>query len=190
MQPGSGSQPVPELSVNAAASLRPFAAEINVGGEWIKVPPYPAADWLELLMGKLELFSIFPGLCSEEDQEFVEECLAAGIVDANEIDEATLDLIETVSGRSWWITLRLVNVAEEKWGVLGTDMMLHGVDATKLSLSAWLDILWVTVFKHLDDKKWLMFASQIEAPPPEVEVRDSLETMEMSSDSFTALMRG
>lgn len=190
MQPGSGSQPVPEQTVNAVASLRPFATEIQVGGEWIKVPAYPAADWLELLMGPLELFAIFPGLCSEEDQEFVEDCLAEGVVTANDVDDATLDLIETVSGRPWWITLRMVNVAETKWSVLGADMALHGVDATKLSLSGWLDVLWVTIFKHLDDKKWLMFASQIEVPPPQVEVRDSIETMEMSSDSFTALMRG
>lgn len=190
MQPGSGKQSVPEQVTNAVASLRPFDTEIEVAREWVRVPARPAADWLELLMGPIELFLIFPGLCDEEDREFVEDCLAQETVTAEEVDEATLDLIEAVSGRPWWVTLRMVNVAETKWGILGADMMLRGVDATRVSFAAWLDMLWMTIFKYLDEDKWTMFSTQIEIPPPEVAARQSIETMEMSSDSFTSLMAG
>lgn len=190
MHPGSGSASVPEQAVNAVASLRPFDAEVNVAGQWIPVPAMSAAEWLELIMGDLELFAIFPGQCSEEDQDYVDQCLLEGVVDTDEVDEATLDLIEAAGGRPWWIVLRMIRVAEDKWGVLGADMIRTGVDPRNLSLSAWLDVLWITFFQHMDDKKWIIFASQIEAVPPQAAARQSIETMEMSSDSFTALMRG
>jgi len=189
--PGSDNpQSIPEQVTNAVASLRPFATEINVNDEWVTVPAYPAADWLELLMGDVQLYTIFPGLCDEEDQEYVEECLIAGAVSVSDIEDATLDLIETVSGRPWWMTLRIVAICQQRWGVIGTDMIIKGVDASKVSLAAWLDVAWIVMFNHLAEDKWTMFASQIETPPPQMIEAEPMETVEMSVDSFTSLMRG
>jgi hypothetical protein len=190
VQPASGRQSVPTQVTNAVASLRPFDAEINVAGEWITVPAAPAADWLELLMGNIELFAIFPGLCDEEDQEYVESCLRSGAVSVFDIENATLDLIETVSGRPWWIALRIIQLYESAWGIVGAYLIQQGIDTTRISLAAWLDVAWPTLFMHLPDDKWSMFAAQIEAPPPEEAQRSSIETVEMSQDTFTALMRG
>ena len=192
MQPGSVNQhqAVPFLPTNAVASLRPFATEINVADRWVPVPALPAADWLDLLMGDLELFLVFPGLCASEDQNYVEDCLYQGMISVSDIEDATLALIETVSGRPWWVALRLIAICEQKWGVIGTDMIRAGLDFERISLAAWLDVAWVTLFKHLAEDKWTMAASQIEAPPPQALQREPIETMEMSVDAFTSLMRG
>lgn len=190
MQPGSGSQPIPEQVTNALASLRPSDTEVYVAGEWVLVPAQTAADWLELLMGDLEPAVIFPGLCDAEDQEWVDDCLRDGVISVPEVERITLNLIEAVSGKPWWITLRMINIAERKWGVVGTDLLRQGIDATRMSLAAWLDVLWVTIFGHLEPEKWTMLALQLEAPPPEETSRSSIDTMEMSEDSFTSLMQG
>jgi len=152
--------------------------------------PVPAADWLELLMGDIELFAIFPGLCDEEDQEYVDDCLKIGTVSVLDIENATLDLIETVSGRPWWVAVRIIQLYESAWGVIGADLIRHGIDPTRISLAAWLDVAWPTLFMHLPEDKWSMFAAQIEAPPPEEAERSSIEAVEMSQDAFTTLMRG
>jgi hypothetical protein len=190
VQPGSGKTPVPEQTVNAVASLRPFATEVNVAGQWVPFPALTAADWLELLMGDLELFLIFPGQCDEDDQEFVDDCLVQGFVDVDEVDEAALNLIETAGGRPWWIVLRMIRVVQDKWGILGAEMTRMGVHPDAVSLSAWLDVLWNLFFQHMDEQKWIMFATQLETPPPQIAARQTIDTMEMSTDSFTSLMRG
>jgi hypothetical protein len=190
VQPASGRQALPAQVTNAVASLRPFDAEIAVAGEWVTIPAAPAADWLELLMGDIELFAIFPGLCSEEDQDYVDDCLRSGAVSVIDIENATLDLIEVASGRPWWVALRVIALYETAWGVLGADLIRRGIDTTRLSLAAWLDVAWPNLFMHLPEDKWTMFALQIEEPPPEEAERSSIDTLEMSQDSFTALMRG
>jgi hypothetical protein len=188
--PGSGSQPVPEQATNAIASLRPFDTEVEVAGQWVRVPARPAVDWLEQLMGDIELFMIFPGFCDPEDADFVDECLRTGEVTTDEVDGVTLTLIETASGRPWWTTLRMIHIAEQRWGILGSEMTRLGIDPTRISLAAWLDVLWPMFFRYMDEQKWTTFAAQIEVPPPQEAARDSIDTMEMSTDSFTSLMRG
>lgn len=141
-------------------------------------------------MGEVELFHILPGFCEPEDQEYVDDALMAGNVTTEEVDSVTLTLIEMVSGRPWWVAVRMINVAELKWGTFGAEMAMIGIDPTRISLAAWLDVLWQLFFRFLDPQKWVTFTAQIEAPPPGEAPRDSIESMEMSTDSFTALMRG
>ena len=102
--------------------------------------------------------------------------LSSPVCAAPKINEATLDLIEIVSGRPWWIAMRMIYVAEHRWGVIGTAMIQQGIDFTRISLAAWMDVAWLTMFTHMDEKKWTMFASQMEAPPPH--------------EAFTSLMQG
>lgn len=193
MQPASGSQapPLPELVNNPVASLRPFVAEVLVCDEWIPIPAHPAATWIEQFMGgDPELDAIFPGFCSDEDQEYVNECLFNGCLDVGSVQRLTLDLISQVSGRPWWVAVRMVMIAETRWSILTSDMTLRNVRPDMLSFSAWLDVLWSSIFSHLPQEKWIEMSSLIESPPPSEAPEDPMETMEMSVDMFSNLMRG
>jgi hypothetical protein len=152
-----------------------------------------AVDWLELLWGDpqdLELETIFPGLADDEDQDYVNEVLLSGDLSLDRLQRLALDVISEVSGRPWWVTLRMISIAESKWSILGGDLVLRGIDAGKLSLSAWLDALWPIIFDRLPRDKWTMLSSMIEAVPPSETETTALESMEMSVDEFSNLMRG
>ena len=84
----------------------------------------------------------------------------------------------------------MIRVVQDKWGILGAEMTRMGVHPDAVSLSAWLDVLWNLFFQHMDEQKWIMFATQLETPPPQIAARQTIDTMEMSTDSFTSLMRG
>ena len=199
MQPG-GSQPqtpqLPELVNNPVASLRPFDVEVRIGDNWIVVPGRPAVDWLELIMGDLEEFdldAIFPGLAEDPD-ELVNESLWNGEVTVDDLYRKALELISAVAGRPWYVALRMIRLAESRWSILGSAVA-RNVDVTKVSLSAWLDELWLQLFEHTGQDKWTMLASQIEIEPPpltpdEETQKDPFAGMEMSRDQFTQLMRG
>lgn len=145
----------------------------------------PAVDWLAILMtDSLQLDDIFPGLLSADDTDFVEEQIILGRLGMTEFQALVLDIVETVSARKWYVTLRLVDMAKRSWDAIGAEMLLRGVDATHVSLSAWLDILLITVLRNMESKDVPMFTMRLEAPPDEDK---EPEEMEMAASDFLAL---
>ena len=160
-------------------------------GEWVAVPAQPAATWLEQFMGgDLDLDAIFPGFCEAEQQDFVNDCLLEGCLDIEQLEKLTLGLIGQVAGRPWWVALRMIMVAEQRWSILGADLIVRKIDAATVSLSAWLDALWSSIFSHLPQDKWLEMSLIIETPPPSEAPEDPMEAMEISVDAFASMMRG
>jgi hypothetical protein len=191
VQPGSGNPTpqLPELVRDPTASLRPQPAEIVLAGESFTVPARCAADWLEVLMGGVDLDEVFPGLCDEDEADDVRYLMLEEVFTSQAVENATLDLISFAAGRPWWVALRMIQLAESQWSILGAALILHHVDPERLSLSAWLDALWATIFDHVPRDKWLTLASEIEMPPKELNT-DPFDTMDMSVEQFTMLMSG
>lgn len=168
--------------------------EVRIADAWILVPARPAADWLELLMGdprELDLDAIFPGLAEDPDN-WVNESLWAGDISPQELEQKTLELISTVSGRPWYVAMRMVSLAQAHWSVLGTTLLLHGIHADRVSLSSWLDGLWYAIFSNIKKEERTKLALLIEAKPVKLQrnSEDVFESMEMTTDQFTNLMRG
>lgn len=137
-----------------------------------------------------DLDLVFPGLCSEEDQDAVGQALLEGCLDIPGLQRLTLDLISQVAGRPWWVAVRMIQIAELRWSILGADLVLRRIDADSISFSAWLDALWVTIFNHLPQEKWIEMSTMIEIPPPSEAPEDPMESLEMSPEAFANLMRG
>lgn len=176
---------VPKLNQDPVQSLQPWPVVIAFHGEELTIPALPAVDWLTVLMsGEFSLDDVFPGLLDEDDADWVDEQLALGRVGMDEFRATVLDVIETISARKWWVTLRLVDVARHSWDVIGAELTVRGVDATRVSLSAWLDVVLITVLKNMDAKDTTMFNLRLEAPP---EDEEKPEEMEMDRSSFLAL---
>ena len=108
-------------------------------------------------------------------------------LETEQLLELSLDIIEAASGRRWWIALRLIGVMMANWHVLGAEMLLRGVDATRLSLSGWLDVALLLAIRNMEPKDVTMFTSQLELPPPEERV-EIMEDMEMPRDQFLSIM--
>lgn len=167
-------------------SLQPWPVEVIFAGTRFEMPPLPAAEWLQVLLADdMDLADIFPGWLSEEEQELINDALFDGVVDMDQLYETCLELVTTVSGRPWWVALRLVSTARASWQVLGAEMLLKGVDASVLSLSGWLDVLLLLVMRNIDPKEAMMFTLKLEQPPPGVETK--APEPEMSASAFLSM---
>lgn len=127
----------------------------------------------------------------DQDQILLELCpqgyelLLDEELDPEELTRALLDVIEQVSGRKWWIALRLIWVVRANWNVLGAEMFYRHIDPTALSLSAWLDVMLVLTIKAMEPKDVSMFTSKLELPPPGETIAE--EEMVMSADQFLSM---
>lgn len=147
----------------------------------------PAADWLALLMQEnIDLFDIVPGLCPDLEERLMPLVFEEKIP-LTDIRRASLDVISAVTGRPYWFAMRLIKTVSVSWEVVGGELALRGVDAERLSISAWLDAVLLICLKHLESAKVTLFMSQLEAPP--VDEMENVPEMEMSADAFLALGR-
>jgi hypothetical protein len=179
---------VPSLNRDPVQSLQPWAVVVHCAGADVEIPALPATDWLAVLMADpVQFDDIFPGFLSPDDEAWVEEQILHGALDFDEFRETALAILETVSARRWWVTLRLVGVMKGSWDVLGSRLILRGVDASKLSLSAWLDIALITILENMEPKDTQMFTMRLERAPDEEDQPEP--EPEMDSSAFLALGR-
>lgn len=142
-----------------------------------------AADWLQLLMSDVRPDDVFPGLLEEDDREFVEQQLHAGLLEYDDVQRLAMDIISTVCARPWWVAMRLIAVAKQSWDALGGDMAK--IDPERRPLAAWLDYLFLLLVRNIDDKKRTMFLLKLEAVPEGW--GEEAKEPEMSADAFLAL---
>jgi hypothetical protein len=179
---------IPKLNRDPIQSLCPLPLAVSTNEGDYEIPAMTAAEWLSVLMVEnLSLDDIFPGLLSPDEVEQVEEEIILGSLGIEELNQLVIDIIETISARPWWVTMRLVEVARGSWDMLGAEMGMRGIDATRVSLSLWLDMLLLVAVKNMEQKDVQMFMLKLESPPPGVQ---SQEELEMSPEQFMALASG
>jgi hypothetical protein len=175
----SGRIPVPKHNKDPVWSLAPWPVEVTINGQLVTVPAVPAVDWLVYLLKEVpDVDGLIMDLMPEVEDVFLDSELPL-----DGLYELVLDILETVSARSWWITLRLIGVAVSSWGLLGPEMQFHGVDANVVSLAAWLDALMMIMLQNMDSKDVTMFIMRLETPPLNVETPEP----EMSRAAFLSL---
>lgn len=144
-----------------------------------------AASWLSVLMSDgIDLWDIVPGLCPELNDPMTKMLLNEDI-DGEEVRKAALDILETASGRKWWITMRLISAVRNSWEVVGGELALQGVRANEVPLGAWLDAAFLVCIRGLEPDKVTMFTSQLEVPPIDISVEAN--EMVMSPSEFAAI---
>jgi hypothetical protein len=176
---------IPKLVTDPVASLTPWPIEIQVGSVHAIIPATYAVDWLSILMvgDKLWLEDVFPGMTLDPDA--MEEALEAGQLDAVDFQDLALAAISSASGRPWWVALRLIETVRANWDQLGPEFVYRNIDATRVSLSAWLDVTMLLALKSVKQDQIPMFLAQLEAPPPGEEAADDGG---MNADQFLSMM--
>ena len=187
------SQPVterlvlPRFVTDPIWSLQPWPVVLELGERTLEIPALPASQWLAVLMvGELELEDIVPGLLCEEDADEVEEALYTGLLTLEQLNMLALDVVSQVSGRPWWVALRLVELARLHWDNLATEMTR--ADASRLSLSGWLDVLFVALLRAMEEGRRQMFLLKLEQPPKALD-KAVPEDPGMSAAEFLAMAR-
>lgn len=184
--PGGSQIPLPHLVLDPVWSLKQWPVVMDVAGREVAIPAMCAADWLHTLMNvNLTTDDVFPGLLDDDDHQFVEEQLHSGGFSYDDCQELALEIIAQVSGRPWWVALRLISVARNSWDALGGDMV-EKTDAATMPLGGWLDALFLLVVRTIEDSKRTMFLMKLEIAP-EGWGSNPEETVEMSADAFMAM---
>lgn len=179
---------VPKLVTDPIWSLDSWPVIVTFAGQEFQSPPLRALEWLEILMTGAEALdpnTFVEHIFSAEDAEEILDLLWNGELEIEEFNDIVLELIGEVSGRPWWVAMKLVSAARENWDLLGAELMLEGIKATEVSLSAWLDVVLLLILRNIDPEKATMFTSQLEMPPPGVEMKP--EEMEMSAQQFLSM---
>lgn len=146
----------------------------------------PAADWLAVLMSdSLDVEAVLLTHSEPEDRNTIYEALFDETLTDKQLTDICLDIISLVCGRPWWVAMRLIATAKASWPVLGGGMLQRGIDAERLSISGWLDVLLLTTLEAMKPDAVTMFSLKLEQPPPGIEV--PAESMEMSADAFMAM---
>jgi hypothetical protein len=186
VSPDSGRVTVPKLNRDPIQSLQPWPVTIWFHRREFVVPALSAAEWLAVLMTpEFQLDDVFPGLLPHDQEELVEELILDGQLANEDFRAIGLGTIETASAREWWVALRLVEMARSSWDVLGAELALRGIDASRISLASWLDVLLLTALRNMDPKDTQMFTLRLEAPPAEADVEP--QELEMSRDAFLSM---
>lgn len=145
---------------DAAASLRVWAVEADLGSRVLRIPPLPAAEWLPVLMsgnllGLLEL---------ADDIDLGELLLDEGVTLA-EVNDALELLVESAAGRTPWCALLLASMASEYWHVIGADLARSGLDFEKVSIGTALDAVYGTLCRSMDEKGIGNLNRALDRPP-------------------------
>ncbi len=146
-------------------------------GHWFTIPALPAADWLAIFMApEFNVMSL--GQLVDEPEEFMERFMGAD----DDLERLLLEIISTVTARKWWIAVRLLGIALKAWSVLGGEMITR-VDATRVSIAAWLDAFTVVMVDRLKPDSGTMTILQIELPPE----GEESDPFEMDEAQFLSL---
>jgi len=181
---------IPQLITDPIWSLKLWPVKVDLLGTTFMIPELPAADWLHVLMrDSFYLEDLFPGLCEEEDQSIVDTWISEQKLGIPELWDVSLDILDTVTGRPWYVSLRIISAAQQAWTTLGGVLVREGVDASHISIAAWLDAVFSIFAERLDKAIFSRFLVELDVDPT-VEPGDSLEQMEMSRDMFASFMAG
>lgn len=165
---------IPTFVSDPIWSLRCWSVDVELAGQIVQIPALPAADWLAVLAQQpLDLEDIFPGLAPGAF-DLVDDLLYSEELTLDDLSTVVLNIITTVTGRPWWIAMRLVSGAMANWGFIGSKLVLAGVDASQVSLSAWLDAVFMITVEGTPEDKLTMFYSQLEFPPPGFEPQEEI----------------
>lgn len=174
---------VPQVNLDPIWSLQPWPVTVTIGGQDIEIPALPAVEWLAYLMRpEPDVDGLILDLLPEVDELLFQER-----TNVEDVYEMILELIATVCARTWWVALRQISIARESWHILGPQM-LEVVDASQVSIAAWLDVLLLKTLSSMDPKDTTMFSSRLEAPPPSVTAtKEPMEEMEMDRGAFLSM---
>lgn len=158
------------------AALAPAAIIVTLGGQDYAIPSLPALDWLQVVMEeRVDVLGIVPGLLSPEDRVLVEDRISQEEITWDEVNDTALEALAVAAGRDWWFTIRFLAVARVGWDVIGGQMVRSQIDASKISLAAWIDAAYHIAREAIGAGKegqqnLIRFTSELQAPPPGVDV--------------------
>lgn len=183
---------IPPLVHDPTWSLQPWPVEISMGRLLFSIPALPAATWLTVLMNDpIDLEDILPGLADPSQADALEEALVLGEVGLDIVYKMALKVLDTVCGRPWYVAMRIIATAAGAWTSVGGEFVIRNVDASRISVAAWLDAAYLLLLRSMDRENIDIFNAKLLVPPPGYrDLEDTSEKMLPTAESFMAMDLG
>jgi len=185
--PPHNAAPQSSIATSLLQAVRPWPVSFTVAGIRVTVEALSAADWVGVLIndeGDPEL----ENLIDEQTMVLLLDKMIDGQLDPAVLHQRLREVLTVVSGRPWWVTMRILYSAQASWDTIGGYLVLHGVNPQDLSLQGFMDALLATLVRHIDPKDHASFFTKLKMPPKGVEAEPINETRE--ADVFLAYMKG
>jgi len=173
------------------ASLRSWSIEdIQIGERIFRIPALAADAWLESLLHEdFSPWMIVPQMLEPDDAEdYVTELMLAGEFSREEYEELAWELLGIAAGRDWWTALYLVANAKHfnTVDVVRAKLIMWRIDASTVSLAAWLDAIYAIYIEHMKPEDRQKFDAALLRPPPGIK---AVIDRRKAQDSFRQTMR-
>lgn len=156
------------MASDLLASLKPWSIEdVIIVDQTYRVPPLPAIDWLTILLDEQVSIFAITGLLEPDANENVEQHVLTGRYQREDWEELVWELVTIAAGRPWWTTLYLIGNAKHPTNVEAVkgQLVLNHIDATTISLSAWLDAVYHIFTQHMKSEDRQKFDLLLARPP-------------------------
>jgi hypothetical protein len=132
-----------------------------VGEHPVTYPAMTAQEWLAVVGAPDFPLLLLEGVDSAEVVPVLRS-LASGTVTLEDVRAAAYEALAAAAGMPWWKAARLVGwAAAGYWG----ELVLRGVDPSRLSLAAWCAAAWALVRRGRDEVGLLKIEAQFDVPP-------------------------
>lgn len=145
---------------DAAASVRIWPVEQQVGSWTLRVPALPASEWLPLVFAQNRggIWELMEGLD-------LDGLRADPDVSAEDLQDAVLMLLEAAAGRTWRAACVIAATAADRWDLIGAELARAGIRWDQISLSAALDAMYASARRHLSEEGQAAFIQLLERDP-------------------------
>ena len=148
------------IAVNPIPSLRLVGVRAKLGVHTLRIPPLPAAVWLE------KLYSGGVGdvleLC--EGSEAIEDEIAEGRIPDGDLDKTLKSMIGAAAGRDPMVALRLAALARGAWQRIGGELTRSGARLDSMPLGAFLDAVYAIVVRNMSAEELGDFEARLLGP--------------------------
>lgn len=174
------------MEINGLAALRCWPITINLGGDTYRIGPRPAIDWIMPLIDE-DWMRVVPGLLDRDAGSPLPALLLSGTVQGAECVRAARDATEIAAGMSWWTAVRLV-LSSTQYADLSGQLVIDGVDATRVSLGAFTQATYRIMTRDADKKQRAKIDRSLEARPAGLRSEEMYDP-KRASDLFAKMAR-
>lgn len=131
------------------------------------------------------LVGVFPGAIGDHDLDAMWALCGNSDASRRWLNAARVS-VQRGSGRDWWWTVNLVRKVLGVWPYVNGELLLHGVDAAKMSFPSWLDAAFMLLWRNQDENGRTKLEMELSMRPKGVTVAMSESTIKQMAADFAA----
>lgn len=172
------------IQFDLAATLEPCEIDVDLAGGTYTLPALPASDWL-VVIAHGTWGDIMPGLLDPGTSSDLDDLIADGLLDPDDIRKAAQAALAEAAGTKWW-TARLLAVTAVQTR-LAAHLRLRGVDPTVVSLGCYLSAAYNAATENMDRAGRAQFDMELQRPPASVAPEEWYDE-DAAAEGFMAAM--